>query len=36
MLLYIVILSHVLWFFGIHGTNTLEAVSKENCLSLRY
>lgn len=27
MLLYIV-LSHVLWFFGIHGTNTLEAVSR--------
>ncbi len=28
MLLYIVI-SHVLWFFGIHGTNTLEAVSRK-------
>jgi lactose/cellobiose-specific phosphotransferase system IIC component len=27
MLLYI-LLSHVLWFFGIHGTNTLEAVSR--------
>lgn len=27
MLLYILI-SHVLWFFGIHGTNTLEAVSR--------
>ena len=26
--LYIVI-SHVLWFFGIHGTNTLEAVSRK-------
>ncbi|MCQ5146770.1 hypothetical protein NE476_31300, partial [Enterocloster bolteae] len=25
MLLYI-LLSHVLWFFGIHGTNTLEMV----------
>ena len=27
ILLYI-LLSHVLWFFGIHGTNTLEAVSR--------
>lgn len=27
MLLYI-FLSHTLWFFGIHGTNTLEAVSR--------
>lgn len=27
MLLYILI-SHVLWFFGVHGTNTLEAVSR--------
>lgn len=27
MLLYIFI-SHMLWFFGIHGTNTLEAVSR--------
>lgn len=27
MLLYI-FLSHMLWFFGIHGTNTLEAVSR--------
>lgn len=27
ILLY-VILSHLLWFFGIHGTNTLEAVSR--------
>lgn len=27
ILLYILI-SHVLWFFGIHGTNTLEAVSR--------
>lgn len=27
ILLY-VLLSHVLWFFGIHGTNTLESVSK--------
>lgn len=27
MLLY-VLLTHVLWFFGIHGTNTLEAVSQ--------
>ncbi|MGI6069714.1 MAG: PTS sugar transporter subunit IIC/EAL domain-containing protein [Blautia sp.] len=28
ILLY-VILTHVLWFFGIHGTNTLEAVSQK-------
>ncbi len=28
ILLYVV-LSHVLWFFGIHGTNTLEAVSRQ-------
>ena len=28
MLLYIFI-SHILWFFGIHGTNTLEAVSRK-------
>lgn len=27
ILLYVVI-THVLWFFGIHGTNTLEAVSR--------
>lgn len=27
ILLYVV-LSHLLWFFGIHGTNTLEAVSR--------